>query len=200
MAIHFYTGRTFPPRYQGAAFVVFRAGHNAAVPGWKVVALFSNPDGSDARRADFLTGLGSDQGVWGTPVGLAQDQNGHLYLSTDFVHNAVLRIEGPIVETAVGASATQPDAYALAQNHPNPFNAQTQITYRLPGTTRVTLTIYNAQGQSVRRLKDAVEPAGSYVIVWDGKDDRGQTLASGLYFYRLQTVYGGLTRRLVLLK
>jgi flagellar hook assembly protein FlgD len=64
----------------------------------------------------------------------------------------------------------------------------------------VTLTIYNAQGQSVRRLKDAVEPAGSYVIVWDGKDDRGQTLASGLYFYRLQTVYGGLTRRLVLLK
>jgi len=184
--------------------VVFRAGHNAAVPGWKVVTLFSEPDGSDARLADFLTGLGSvpetGRGVWGTPVGLAQDTAGHLYLSTDFVHHAVLRIEAPVVKTAVGASATGPEAYALAQNKPNPFNAQTQIGYRLPGATRVTLTLYNAQGQSVRQLKNAFEPAGAYTAIWDGENNRGQRLASGLYFYRLQTAYGVLTRRLILLK
>ena len=204
MAIHFNTGRTFPARYRDAAFVVFRAGHNAAVPGWKVVTLFSEPDGSDARLADFLTGLGSvpetGRGVWGTPVGLAQDTAGHLYLSTDFVHHAVLRIEAPVVKTAVGASATGPEAYALAQNKPNPFNAQTQIGYRLPGATRVTLTLYNAQGQSVRQLKNAFEPAGAYTAIWDGENNRGQRLASGLYFYRLQTAYGVLTRRLILLK
>lgn len=200
MAIHFYTGHSFPALYRGAGFVVFRAGHNAAVPGWKVVALFSEPDGTRARLADFLTGLGSDRGVWGTPVGLAQDDQGHLYVSTDFVHNAIIRIEGPVVETAVGESIALPADLTLAQNYPNPFNAQTEIAYRLPAMTRVALTVYNAQGQPVRQLKNAVEMAGMHQIIWDGKDDRGQALASGLYFYRLQTAYGHLTRRLILLK
>ena len=204
MAIHFYTGQSFPPRYRDAAFVVFRAGHNAAVAGWKVVALFSDADGSNARLADFLTGLGTvsetGRNVWGTPVGLAQDDAGHLYLSTDFVHNTILRIEAPPIETAVGAATVQPDAYALAQNWPNPFNAQTQIAYHLPETTHTTLSLYNAQGQLVRRLKNAVDSAGAYTIVWDGKNEQGRSVASGLYIYRLQTSYGVLTRRLVLLK
>ena len=199
MAIHFYTGQRFPPRYRGAAFVVFRAGHNAAVPGWKVVALFSGHDGADAHLADFLTGLGSAQGVWGTPVGLAEDAEGHLYVSTDFVHNAVLRIEAPPRATAV-AHPPLPADYALAQNRPNPFNMQTAIAYRLPVATDVRLSIYNARGQVVRQLIDAHAPTGYHEVIWDGRDDRGRVLASGLYFYRLQTPQGVLTRRLVLLK
>ena len=199
MAIHFYTGQRFPSRYRGAAFVVFRAGHNATVPGWKVVALFSGLDGDDARLADFLTGLGSKQEVWGTPVGLAQDIEGHLYVSTDFVHNAVLRIEAPPRATAV-AQPPLPADYALAQNRPNPFNAQTAIAYRLPTATDARLAIYNARGQIVQQLIDTHASAGYHEVIWDGRDDRGRVLASGLYFYRLQTPQGALTRRLVLLK
>ena len=199
MAIHFYTGQRFPIRYRGAAFVVFRAGHNAAVPGWKVAALFCDADGTNARFADFLTGLGSKQGVWGTPVGLAQDGEGHLYVSTDFVNNAVLRIEAPPRATAV-AQAPLPDGYGLAQNRPNPFNANTAIAYHLAAATVAALTIHNASGQLVRRLFDAHVPAGDHEAIWDGTDNRGRSLASGLYFYRLQTPRGTLTRRLVLLK
>ena len=123
-----------------------------------------------------------------------QDRLQHLQGEGDRNYSAVG------IGTAGGASATGPEAYALAQNKPNPFNAQTQIGYRLPGATRVTLTLYNAQGQSVRQLKNAFEPAGAYTAIWDGENNRGQRLASGLYFYRLQTAYGVLTRRLILLK
>ena len=58
MGIHFYTREMFPPIYQNAAFIAFRAGHNAAVPGWKVVVLFVESDGSNAVLADFMTGFG----------------------------------------------------------------------------------------------------------------------------------------------
>ena len=66
--------------------------------------------------------------------------------------------------------------------------------------TDVRLSIYNARGQVVRQLIDAHAPTGYHEVIWDGRDDRGRVLASGLYFYRLQTPQGVLTRRLVLLK
>ena len=203
MAIHFYTGQTFPVRYQDAAFVVFRAGHNALVPGWKVMTLFSEADGSNARVADFLTGLGMDRvsgsGVWGTPVGLAQDSAGHLYLSTDFVHNAILRIEAPLGATAI-YNTVEPILYSMEQNYPNPFNLSTNIIYYLPTATHVNPSIYNLAGQVVRNLQHAAREAGRYQVKWQGKDNSGVDLASGIYFYRLQTAYGTITRRLLLLK
>ena len=103
MALHFYTHEQFPPRYRGAAFVAIRAGHAklAPVPGYSVVALFSEPDGSDARIADFATGFqtGTEvSDVWGFPVGLVSDDEGSLYVSSDRHVRAVLKIEhSPLV-------------------------------------------------------------------------------------------------------
>ena len=97
MGIHFYRGERFPELYRNAAFVAFRGGSNASVPGQKVLALFSEPDGRNARLADFLRGfqpsVGSGSGVWGKPVGLTTDAHGNLYISSDWINHMILRVE-----------------------------------------------------------------------------------------------------------
>lgn len=97
MGIHFYTGQQFPARYRNAAFVAFRAGKAklASHPGYKVQALFSEPDGSNATMADFLTGFqtGTTQdAVWGFPVGLVSDDEGNLYVSSDNRTPLILKV------------------------------------------------------------------------------------------------------------
>ena len=94
-----------------------------------------------------------------------------------------------------------PAAYALRQNFPNPFNASTTIAFHLSEEAQVRLSVYNPDGQRVRCLVDEVRHAGRYSVVWDGKDEAGHAVASGVYFYRLRTA-GDLvrTKRMVLLK
>ncbi|RKY91386.1 hypothetical protein DRQ15_05095 [candidate division KSB1 bacterium] len=79
-----------------------------------------------------------------------------------------------------------PNSFNLSQNHPNPFNAGTIINYQLSNTARVKLTIYNLLGQQVRTLVDEVEKPGYYTAYWNGRDDQGLELPSGVYFYRLR--------------
>ena len=96
MALHFYEHDQFPPQYNHAAFVAFRAGVLGNDPGYKVMALFAEPDGSNARVADFLTGFRpnpNERTVWGKPVGLITDEAGHLYVTSDDFTQAVFRIE-----------------------------------------------------------------------------------------------------------
>ena len=111
MALHFYERDQFPPQYKHAAFVACRAGVLGNDPGYKVMALFAAPDGSNARVADFLTGfrLDSDEdtgwdmmsgffsfntsNAWGKPVGLTTDEAGRLYLTSDEITQAIFRIE-----------------------------------------------------------------------------------------------------------
>ncbi|MFQ6115957.1 MAG: T9SS type A sorting domain-containing protein, partial [bacterium] len=93
-----------------------------------------------------------------------------------------------------------PSEYELAQNYPNPFNPETTIEYSLPTPGRVTLDIYSLLGQKVRALVDDYQKAGVYKVQWDGKDDLGRNLATGVYFYRIHS--GGFvqSRKLVLLR
>ena len=96
MGLHFYTHNQFPSQYHNAAFVAFRAGVLGNDPGYKVMVLFADPDGSNAQIADFLTGFRSDpdsDSFWGTPVGLTSDEQGFLYLSSDRFTQAIFRIE-----------------------------------------------------------------------------------------------------------
>jgi len=93
-----------------------------------------------------------------------------------------------------------PRTYALFQNHPNPFNARTMISYQLAQEGKVTLRVYNLAGQLVRTLLDEKVQAGQHSVIWDGRDDSGQEVSSGVYFYRL-IVEGGVwteARRMVL--
>lgn len=91
----------------------------------------------------------------------------------------------------------------LLQNYPNPFNPVTRIRYaignsRTPVYTR--LEIYNIMGQKVKTLVDGLKAEGSYLVVWDGKDDRGEEVASGIYLYRLRAGDSSEGRRMLLLK
>ncbi len=89
------------------------------------------------------------------------------------------------IKTAESAAAL-PARSALFQNIPNPFNPETLIRYELPQRGRVTLTIYNLRGQKVKMLEEGDKAAGRYVARWNGKDEREQNVASGIYFYRLE--------------
>ena len=89
-------------------------------------------------------------------------------------------------EAAKAAVQTRPEAFALADNFPNPFNPTTTIQYALPRAADVELTVYNVVGQPVRTLVAEHQSAGRYAVEWDATDDSGHSLSSGMYLYRLQ--------------
>ena len=80
-----------------------------------------------------------------------------------------------------------PSQYSLAQNYPNPFNAQTQIQFTVGEAGHISLRVYNVTGQLVRTLVDGQRMAGDYTAVWNGIDQEGQALASGVYFCRMES-------------
>ena len=82
--------------------------------------------------------------------------------------------------------AALPDRFSLLQNNPNPFNPETTIGYNLPREAEVSLLIYDLQGHEVRCLVQGTESAGHHTVQWNGRDGNGQTVASGMYFYRLE--------------
>ncbi len=98
------------------------------------------------------------------------------------------------------SSPLTPAGFALFPNRPNPFNASTEIRYRLPEDGPVSLRIFNTLGQEVRRLVQAHQAAGDHSILWGGRDDAGNELSSGLYFCRLQTGEFAQTVKMVLLR
>jgi hypothetical protein len=93
-----------------------------------------------------------------------------------------------------------PETWSLSQNYPNPFNPETYIDYQVPHTEYVEIAVFNPLGQKVRTLLDGVEQAGTYSVKWDGRDDSGQPVASGIYFYRLEAGNFSQTKRMVLLR
>ena len=97
-----------------------------------------------------------------------------------------------IDQTVNFKSTTYAHTNALLQNYPNPFNPETWIPYQLAQTSQVTITIYNALGQTVRTLNLGQKDAGMYLskqtsAYWDGRNSTGELVSSGVYFYRIQT-------------
>jgi hypothetical protein len=90
--------------------------------------------------------------------------------------------------------------FALLQNHPNPFNPSTDIGFTLNRDSNVILAVYDLSGRLVRTLVNGHRTAGTYSESWNGIDDNGNKTASGVYFYRIVSDHGALTKRMVLLK
>ena len=93
-----------------------------------------------------------------------------------------------------------PGEYKLDQNVPNPFNPSTVIGYRIPEAGPVRLAIYNLLGQEVRVLVDLYMEAGSFTATWDGNDEMGRRVSSGIYLYRIQAGGFSASRRMLFLK
>jgi hypothetical protein len=93
-----------------------------------------------------------------------------------------------------------PTRFKMTQNYPNPFNSATTISYHVSEITDIELTIFNILGQKIRTLVNCRQSAGSYQIQWDGQDNEGRNVASGIYFYRLKAGEFAKIRKMVLIK
>jgi hypothetical protein len=107
--------------------------------------------------------------------------------------DVTISLDGAAVTPAV-------NQVVLHQNSPNPFNPQTSIRFELPDAMRVRLSIYDVQGRAVRTLVDEHRGAGIHDVRWDGTDDRGTTVATGIYFYVLDAGGKRYQHKMVLLK
>jgi hypothetical protein len=100
-----------------------------------------------------------------------------------------------------GASETTlPRDFSLEQNHPNPFNPTTEISFSLPVTSQVRLDVFNIMGQKVTTLVDGSLPAGKHSVIWDGKSSAGETAASGVYFYKIEAADFTDVKKMLLMK
>lgn len=95
---------------------------------------------------------------------------------------------------------TVPNEFMLSQNYPNPFNPTTEINFSLPTASHVKLTVFNLLGQETNVLVDQQLPAGSFTASWNGRNTSGHSVASGIYFYRLETGTYTDTKKMMLLK
>lgn len=93
-----------------------------------------------------------------------------------------------------------PESFQITQNYPNPFNSTTTIRYDLPESSDVVLRIFNTRGQEVVTLVDGDVVEGSHFVEWDGRDQQGLSVASGVYFYRIETNFNVRTRKMTLLR
>jgi hypothetical protein len=116
-----------------------------------------------------------------------------------------LALFGPIAVTARTdvadeADGTIPSEYGLSQNYPNPFNPETTIDYQVRENVPVQMVVYNLLGQQVRSLVNEVKSQGYHSITWDGRDDGGNLVSSGVYFCYLTAGSYRQTRKMTLLK
>jgi len=107
---------------------------------------------------------------------------------------------GRFLQVSLDVPIETPEVTSLLGNYPNPFNPETTIKYCVSQSGKAKLEIYNVRGQLVKSLFDGNVQAGAYAAIWNGKDDRGKLVSSGVYFYRLTTCGLSLTNKMVLLK
>ena len=159
----------------------------------------SNLDGSNIEQIQSMR-----TGWLSAPTGIALTQRGtfteplNRWLSAPT--GIALYIPHPTSVSTSSIIPAAPTRSGLDLNFPNPFNAHTQIAYRLASPGPVRLAIYNVLGQPVRTLVNQFQPAGFYQVPWDARDQWGTALSAGVYLTRLRHPDGTQTRRLLYLK
>jgi hypothetical protein len=111
-----------------------------------------------------------------------------------------LDLSGPSVLAKRIAAVGLPQGYELRPNYPNPFNPSTTLSYALSDISQVRLAVYNLLGQQVRVLVDEVQGMGAYTVEWDGLDEAGRALGSGMYLYRLEIGATAQVRKMMLIR
>ena len=132
----------------------------------------------DGNSKIFLTGFGFEGLVSGDPNFTPPPQLMFRTL-TWFGVPGLVSVDDEVI-------ATLPKKFELEQNYPNPFNPETSINYAIPQDASVRLTVYNVLGQKIATLVDEQKSSGVHTVKWNGANDNGNQVASGLYFYRLE--------------
>ncbi|MBD3288928.1 T9SS type A sorting domain-containing protein [candidate division KSB1 bacterium] len=148
----------------------------------------------------FLSG-----GISPYPRDFIIDRDGIIqYTNTEYdVNTMKIIVEGLIDFVSVDDDSKTnglPSEFRLEQNYPNPFNPSTVISYSIPTESIVSLEIYNLLGQKVRTLVSTKQKAGSYRITWNGSNEEGNALTSGLYIYRFKAGAFIRSKKMFLLK
>ena len=119
-------------------------------------------------------------------------------------YSAVISVSNTLTGVEEENSSSLPTSFKLDQNYPNPFNPTTEISFSLPEQAHIRLTVYNILGKEIKTLYNGMHDAGSFTITWDGTNDQGLRMSSGVYIYRLEADVNGkriaLTRRMAMLK
>jgi hypothetical protein len=156
---------------------------------------------SDDRRMmasfgpfDFRPG-DTQQVVIKMAVGQGEDR-----LSSITSMREILEYEPSVTGVDDDGTAMLPERFEVAQNYPNPFNPTTTISYSLPVRTEVEIAIFNILGRKVTTISEGVQPAGDHSVIWSGKDDSGNAVATGVYFYRVSAGDNVTTKKMLLLK
>lgn len=119
----------------------------------------------------------------------------YFYKLEDISRDGQITLHGP-----VSAQVLAPETFELSQNYPNPFNPTTTIRFQLPSEGKVLLQIFNTNGQLIRTLVDAQVRVGFHQAVWDGKNDSGIPVVTGVYYYRIIANGTVMTKKMALLK
>nr|MBN2276611.1 T9SS type A sorting domain-containing protein [candidate division Zixibacteria bacterium] len=150
--------------------------------------IVADQDGTNETGTTFLSSNGSN-GSW-TDMGVSYGDDIAIRVRT----GTILVLDADDNQNPV------PNHCGLGQNHPNPFNAATTISYSLENRSKVEISVFNILGQNIRNLVDEVKAAGNYTVIWDGRDASGRGVATGIYFYQLIAGDYIETRKMILLK
>lgn len=173
----------------------------AVPPGWDEINLSSyniNVSG------DFFIGLfydGINKPMFGfDPVdnGRAWDYDGTAWLAWDETY--FMRAKIQTLTSVVDIETKVPKYFNLSQNYPNPFNPVTRIKYSLPGEQFVSVIIYDLNGSEVAKLVDNHQAPGTYTIEWNGKDNSGKQVSSGVYLYKIEAGKFSQLKKMLMIK
>ena len=142
---------------------------------------------------------GTGEGVTDGPRGAAFDGEGGMYLA-DFYSNGVYLYVEDYSFVDKDRGSILPDKYVLKQNFPNPFNPSTSIEFSIPSSENVNLSVYNLEGRLVKTLVNQNMRSGQHVVEWNGTNEVGAQVASGMYVYQLKTNGRLLNRTMTFIK
>lgn len=185
----------------GDMIIQFSYSHDSIVEGWNYIPI---PDANldDAHfDGDFYAGIFALPGA--SEIGVDTNTNGSSFVSsgTDWDEYT----EGNVMFRAVGAGTSNtPNTITpvkiIATNYPNPFNPVTTISYNIPNAGHVSVEIYNIAGQKVKTLVNENQSAGANSVIWNGTNDNGKTVASGVYMYKIKNGKHTSTKKMILMK
>ena len=183
------------------AVVDRKGGQDIIVVTINVTAASSDDDNGAAPSNRLLDWLLDQENLRGLDSETLRTYLSALQLESDgsVKYQQAIALIGEILEE------TRPKQTLLFANYPNPFNPETWIPYQLANPSNVQVTIYNSRGTVVRQLELGHQPDGYYTsrsraVYWDGRNDAGEPVASGTYFYQLRTDNASLLRKMVILK
>ena len=171
-------------------------------PNHRATLAFSNDTlNTDYSSAEYSVSFAADTipACIGKKLGVLFDNVspiGNSWLDIDFVRlNANHAVDTTSIPPTSVSTKTSPSVFSLAQNYPNPFNPSTKISYTLANNSKVRLSVYDLLGREVSVLANEIQTAGQHVVTFSANH-----LSSGIYFYKLQTASGVITKKMMLLK